>query len=284
MMSIIVLSDLHGIRARFEKARRLIDDGAKVLLIAGDIASNGSPDFQQSSVRTCFEILFAGKKGVRVYAIPGNDDWRIVEKTLAEFPEVIVPMGQAYPLDGSFSIIGYPYVPITPFFFKDYEKWDDHQYPELPADPVELETTISAHRLNLEGYRTRGLERYKFRFDPANRTDNISADMKKLALISNPRKTAYLFHCPPFGFFDFGIAVEGHVHIGSRSIVEFIRKHNPWLTIHGHSHEAVAVMNGQFSFSIGGSMGVAVGAGNDPAVLNVVFVDVASRFLRRISL
>lgn len=39
-MSIAVLSDLHGIRSRFEKARRLIDDGIKTLLMAGDIARN----------------------------------------------------------------------------------------------------------------------------------------------------------------------------------------------------------------------------------------------------
>lgn len=40
-MSIVApLSDLHGIRSRFEKARRLIDDGIKTLLMAGDIARN----------------------------------------------------------------------------------------------------------------------------------------------------------------------------------------------------------------------------------------------------
>lgn len=283
-MAIVVLSDLHGIRSRFEKARRLLDDGIKVLLLAGDIAKNGSPDFQQTNVRTCFEILLLGKRDVRIFAIPGNDDWEIVEEILRETPEVIVPTDKAYPLDDSFSIIGYPYVPITPFLFKDYEKWDDDQYPELPTDPAELETAMITHRINLEGYRSRGLERYEFRFDPGNRMDNISADMKKLALLSDPQKTVYLFHCPPFGFFDFGIAIEGRVHIGSRSIAEFIRKNNPWLTIHGHSHEAVSVMKGEFAFNIGNSIGVAVGAGNDPAVLHGVLVDVASRSLKRITL
>jgi len=143
-----------------------------------------------------------------------------------------------------------------------------------------------AHRLNLEGYRTRGLERYEFRFDPGDRKDNISADMEKLARLSDPQKTVYLFHCPPFGFFDFGMGIgtEGRVHIGSRSIAEFIRNNDPWLTIHGHSHEAVSVMKGEFTFSVGRSIGVAVGAGNDPAVLNGVFIDVASRSVRRITL
>lgn len=285
-MQVVVLSDLHGIRSRFEKARWLVDEGIKALLLGGDIAQNGSPDFQQANVKACLEILLPDKKDVRIFAIPGNDDWKIVEDTLREFPEVTVPMGGSYSLDDSFSIIGYPYVPITPFLFKDYEKWDDDRYPEMPADPAELESAMIAHRLNLEGYKTRGLERYEFRFDPADRKDNISADMEKLAELSDPQKTVYLFHCPPFGFFDFGMGIEseGRVHIGSRSIAEFIRKNDPWLTIHGHSHEAVSVMKGEFTFSVGGSRGVAVGAGNDPGVLNGVVIDVASRSMRRITL
>jgi Icc-related predicted phosphoesterase len=143
-----------------------------------------------------------------------------------------------------------------------------------------------AHPLNLEGYRTRGLERYEFCFDPGDREDNISSDMKKLTGLSAPQRTVYLFHCPPHGYFDFGIGIgtEGHIHIGSRSITEFIRRNDPWLTIHGHSHEAVSVMKGEFTFCIGRSVGAAVGAGNDPAVLNGVLIDVASRSLRRITL
>jgi Icc-related predicted phosphoesterase len=283
-MQVIALSDMHGIRSRFEKARRLLDQGIDMLLLGGDIAQNGSPEFQQANVRACFEILLSGKRDARIFAIPGNDDWKIVEEALRDIHEVVIPINQAYPLNDSFSIVGYPYVPITPFLFKDYEKWDDDRYPDLPTDPAELEGAMIAHLLNLEGHKTGGLERYEFLFDPGDREDNISADMEKLARLSDPQKTVYLFHCPPFGFFDFGIGIEGRVHIGSRAIAEFIRKNNPWLTIHGHCHEAVSVMEGEFTFSIGGSTGVAVGPGNDPAVLNGVLIDVASRSLRRITL
>jgi Icc-related predicted phosphoesterase len=283
-MAIAVLSDLHGIRSRFEKARRLVDDGIDILLMAGDLAQNGPPEYQQANVRTCFKTLLSGKKQVRIYAIPGNDDWQIVEQTLREFAEVIVPTDKAYPLEDSFSIVGYPCVPITPFLFKDYEKWDDEHFPEFPDNPAEIDSAMIAHRMNLEGYRSRDLERHDFRFDPGERTDCISADMKKLAGLSDPRRTVYLFHSPPFGFFDFGISMQGRIHIGSRSIAEFIRQNNPWLTFHGHSHEAVSVMKGEFAFSLGASTGVAVGAGNDPGTLNGVFVDVASRSLRRIAL
>ncbi len=283
-MVVAVFADLHGIPSRFEKIRRVVGEGIQTVLMAGDVARHGKPHFQQTNVRQCFEILLAGKPDVRVYAIPGNDDWRIVEETLREFPEVIVPTDRAYPLDDEYSVIGYPYVPITPFMFKDYEKWDEEFFPEMPADPAEMKAAMIAHRLNLGGYRSRGLELSDYRFDPGDRTDNISADMMKLTRAADPRKTVYLFHCPPFGHFDFGISIEGRVHIGSRAIAGFIRDHHPWLTFHGHSHEAVSVMGGEFRFNIGDSVSVSVGAGNDPAVLNAVLVDIPSRSLRRIAL
>jgi len=49
-MNIAVISDLHGLRPRFEKARRLLDEGIEILLIAGDIATLGYPEAQQANV------------------------------------------------------------------------------------------------------------------------------------------------------------------------------------------------------------------------------------------
>jgi Icc-related predicted phosphoesterase len=283
-MDIAVFADLHGSPDRFKKARRLIDEGARTICMAGDIARNGPPDFQQNNVRKCIEILLAGKPDVRIFAIPGNDDWRVVEETMREFPEVTVPTDRAYALDDTYSVVGYPYVPITPFMFKDYEKWDDERYPEMPEEPDQMEAAMIVHRLNLEGYRSRGLELIDFRFDPGDRADTISADMKRLAGMSGPRKTVYLFHCPPYGHFDFGFSLEGRIHIGSRAIADFIQENNPWMTFHGHSHEAVSVMQGEFLFSVRDSVGVSVGAGHDPTVLNGLLIDVAVRSVRRITL
>ena len=149
-MNIAAIADLHGLRPRFEKAKKLLGTGIKKLLIAGDIAPLGYPDRQHTNVRQNFEFLLQGRKDIEIFAIPGNDDWKIVEETLKEFPEVIIPIDKAYPLEGGFTIIGYPHVPVTPFNVKDYEKWDSTEYPELPKNPKQLENALIDFGINLD--------------------------------------------------------------------------------------------------------------------------------------
>jgi Icc-related predicted phosphoesterase len=271
---IAVVSDLHGLSPRFEKAKKLLDQGIKKLLIAGDIAPLGYPEAQRSNVKQNFEFLLQGRKDVEVYAIPGNDDWKIVEKTLREFPEVTIPADRAFPLDDGFSIVGYPYVSITPFNVKDYEKWESPDYPVLPNNPKELEKALIRVGINLDGLRSDGLELYDFRFNPQDRAENIQNDLAQIKQLSDPAMTIYLFHCTPF--------LENEpFRIGSRSITEFIKNNNPWITIHGHSHSAVDRMKGKFVFDIGETKSVLVGAGNDPNVLNYLTLDLKKRIIER---
>ena len=273
-MNIAVISDLHGLGPRFVKARKLFDEGIEILLIAGDIATMGYPEAQQANVRQNFEFMLQGRKDFKVYAIPGNDDWKIVEETLKEFPEITVPLDKAFPLADGFSVIGYPYVPITPFNVKDYERWDSLEHPELPASPKDLENALLHHRINLEGLRSKGLELYDFQFNPQDRTENIANDMNKLKELSDPKTTVYLFHCPPY-------LEHESVQIGSRSIADFIKTCMPWITAHGHSHSAVDRMKGKFTFDIGDTKSVFVGAGNDPNILNYITLDIERRLIER---
>jgi Icc-related predicted phosphoesterase len=271
---IAAISDLHGLRPRFEKAKKLLDKGIKKILIAGDIAPLGYPEAQQANVKQNFEYLLQSTEDVEVFAIPGNDDWKIVEQTLREFPEVTIPTDRAYTLEDGFSIVGYPYVPVTPFNVKDYEKWDSSEYPELPGDSTELMDALINFGINVDGFRSEGLEIFDFQFDPQDRTENIHKDLNQVKQLSDPAMTIYLFHCTPF------LELESY-RIGSRSITDFIIKNNPWITIHGHSHGAVDRMKGKFEFDIGGGKSVLVGAGNDPNVLNFLTFDLKKRKIER---
>lgn len=266
-MRAVAVSDLHGLETRFAHIGRLLDQGIDTVLVAGDIAASGNPEAQQAGVRRNFGSLLKGRQAVRVFAIPGNDDWAIVETALREFPEITVPTDRAYTLAAGLSIVGYPFVPITPFLMKDFEKWDTEDDPALPSDPEEIEAALVANRLNIRGSRSRGLDVYDYAFDTGDRGDNIARDLERIGRLSDPPETLYLIHCPPRGILDGGISIGPPVHIGSRAVRAFIEERQPRLTVHGHSHEAVDRAGGAFEFSLGSSRGLAVGPGNDPDVL-----------------
>jgi len=280
-LRLAAVSDLHGLKPRFELLARLLDEGIDTLLVAGDVARGGYPEVQQADVRENFRQLLDGRRDVRVFAIPGNDDWAVVEKTLREFQEVSVPTDRALPLDARLSVAGYPFVPVTPFLMKDFEKWDTPDDPVLPAAAEDLKQALIERGINISGLRSEGMSLRDFEFDPEDRSDNIAADMDRLAAFSDPRETLYLIHCPPAGYRDAGLSPQGSKPIGSRAVLDFIRKHEPRMTIHGHSHEAVDRGGGEFRFQIGGSTVLLVGPGNDPAVLNFLLLDPETGFCER---
>jgi len=278
---IAAVSDLHGLKPRFALLARLLEEGIDTLLVAGDVARGGYPEVQQADVRENFGLLLKGRRGVRIFAIPGNDDWTIVGGTLREFEEVSVPTDRAFPLDARLSVAGYPFVPVTPFMMKDYEKWDTPDEPVLPAGREDLERALVERGINISGLRSEGTALREFAFDLADRTENIAADMERLAALSDPRDTIYLIHCPPAGYRDGGLSPQGSKPIGSRAVLDFIRKHKPRLTVHGHSHEAVDRGGGEFWFPTGETAVLLVGPGNDPAVLNFLLLDLATGHCER---
>ncbi len=84
--------------------------------------------------------------------------------------------------------------------------------------------------------------------DWERREEEIAGDLKELAKKSDPKKTIYVFHAPPFGT-NLDVIHSG-VHVGSKAIREFIEKKQPPVTLHGHIHES-ADMTGSFFDKIG---------------------------------
>lgn len=71
LVNIAVLSDLHGLQPRFEKAKKLLEQKIKKLLIAGDIATLGYPEVQQANVKHKFVFDMGDTKSILAGA--GND-------------------------------------------------------------------------------------------------------------------------------------------------------------------------------------------------------------------
>jgi len=61
--------------------------------------------------------------------------------------------------------------------------------------------------------------------------------MRALAKKTNPRKTMFVIHAPPWNT-ELDKAYPDDTHMGSKAVKEFIEREQPLLILHGHAHES----------------------------------------------
>lgn len=243
-------ADLHGNTTQYQTLLRLAaDESVRAVFLGGDLlpktGGSWTPDNKVRTIEmqrqfiTGFLLDYLGTLGelAEVYAVFGNDDFA------SNYPLVGKPRSQhvhflncqTAPLDLPglhLTVAGYPYVGLTPFLHKDWEKWDDKN------DSAE-------HKIiQTKGYGSQDGQHYPIDFT-INRggRSTIAQDLAQLAGQSDPAKTIYVFHEAPFGTpldqiaADNKFIKDGQLHVGSKAMRRFIEQQQPLLTIHGHIHE-----------------------------------------------
>jgi Icc-related predicted phosphoesterase len=242
-------SDIHGNVRQYEKILKIAKkDGIKYIFFGGDLLpkdgglwnihnTKRTIKYQKKFIKNYFNnYLLQLSKSSNIYLIFGNDDFASCEKTITKKSKKIhLINNKCIKITKEISIYGYPYIQLTPFQNKDWEKWDSKK------------TIIDESIVRLKGYWSKGNNHIPVDYSILkNEISNIKDDLAKIAKKYNPQKTIFLFHQPPYGknldmieksnkWFD------GDIHIGSKSIRDFINKHKPLLTLHGHIHETVLV-------------------------------------------
>ena len=92
----------------------------------------------------------------------------------------------------------------------------------------------------------------------------IAHDLEKIGKKCDMKKTVFVFHAPPYGT-ALDVIYNGE-HVGSTAILNFIKKRQPALTLHGHIHES-PTMTGKFHERIGKTLAI------NPGNANFVIVD-----------
>jgi Icc-related predicted phosphoesterase len=201
----------------------------------------------------------------QIFLIPGN--WDLGYPYLFKEPtERIIDLNQrSYRLKNGYELIGYPFVPPTPFRPKDYEKIDDREAPWPPqknpsyilsSDQTDQLTPIDPY-LYLRGRET------------------IEEDLDRLPKPLYQKRTIYIMHSPPFGTrLDL---IQGGKSAGSRSIKTFLERNQPLLTLHGHIHES-AELSGAYMDRIGKTLSINPGqsawSGRDVMKLHAVTFEI----------
>lgn len=238
MPSFVYASDLHGNADAYD---RLFDLEADAVVLGGDLLPHTKGTLERRIERQCeFARDFLARKFASrpCYWIVGNDDWAAALPLLEGKGTAI--HGVAVPFLGGLSVAGYACVPVTPFGMKDHDRFDsDGWQPAVEPGRVLLSSPRGLESGSLYSVRLRG---------------TIAADLERLAAQSDPAKTVYVTHSPPWG-----TALDRLTNgtpIGSPAVRSFIEQRRPPLTLHGHVHESPGVcrIGSTLSVNPGGSL------------------------------
>ncbi|MFP4525827.1 MAG: hypothetical protein ACLFNL_05510 [Bacteroidales bacterium] len=236
------VSDLHGKKELYEKLfKQILRKPPETLFFGGDLLAHGylegtgEEDFINDYLFDRFSELKNTLKEdyPNVFIILGNDDPKINEHKLKDIQDkhkLWYYINECTVKFSNYNIVGYSYVPPTPFGLKDWEKYDVSRF----VDPG------CSHPF--EGLRT-------VKPDYDTEYDNIKQDLERLALNIDVRNTIFLFHSPPYKTNLDRAALDGKmidsvpldVHVGSIAIQRFIQEEQPFLSLHGHIHESSSI-------------------------------------------
>lgn len=280
---VVFSADLHGNELQYRKLVEFArSNKTRSLIIGGDIAPK-SRDYEYYIHKQRFflseklpRLLSPLKRKLpncQIYLMMGNDDCACNLDVLKRHDDSLFHIihGRRLQLSGDVSIIGYSFVPVTPFPLKDWEKFD------LSEVPSHLTTEYSNRKIRnycLYGLRStfEGWEQFQFS-EAMEKTASIQKDLNKRLYTHNPEKTVYVFHTPPNRT---NLDQDHHGdYVGSIAVRLFIEKYQPYLTLHGHIHETVAV-SGNFKEVIGNSLSLSAGNhdyGNEVSILTFNLCD-----------
>lgn len=248
------VSDLHGHIDRYEKFFELIsEEPPEAVFLGGDLLPHRlRPQRFQGEVIDHFILNYLfprfdqlrshlGRHYPPVFLIMGNDDPRSEEEHFIMGHEMMLwsYMHMGSLLFGGYTVMGYSYIPPSPFQLKDWERYDVSKYVDPGCIPPE------------EGFRTWGDTRDAEHSTIRKHLKQMTADLDKEKLIC-------LFHSPPYNTHLDRAALDGievdhvplDVHVGSIAIREFIQEQQPVVTLHGHIHES-SRLTGQWSHQLG---------------------------------
>jgi Icc-related predicted phosphoesterase len=238
-MKVLYTSDLHGeIHLYHELLSLAIASSSEVIMVGGDLLPSFPPTkryedmvpnqktFVDQFLSPLFKRVLEATSVQQIFLIPGN--WDLGYPHLfKESMEGIIDLSQrSYRLKNGYELIGYPFVPPTPFRPKDFEKMDDKEAPWPPQkNPSYIRSSDQTDQLT-------PIDPYLY----LRGRETIEEDLNHLPKPLRQKRTIYIMHSPPFGTrLDL---IQGGKSAGSRPIKTFIEEHQPLLTLHGHIHES----------------------------------------------
>ncbi len=258
MIRALLTSDLHGNKFKynylFEKIREIEPE---VVFIGGDIllpfnsirdaVSEKSDSFLCGFLKVELQKLKEemGECYPEIFVIMGNDDNRISEEILLgdKFTGLLTYCHKKKIQFKNWIIVGYNFVPPTPFMNKDWEKYDVSRFVDVGCVAPE------------QGYHDSSITEYELKYT------TIKEDFEELFDSCATERTILLSHTPPYQTKLDRADLDGKmidyapldVNIGSIALKRLLENRKFYLTMHGHVHESTRI-TGEYTDTIGDNL------------------------------
>ena len=294
-MRLVYAADLHG---DIDSYRSLLDlattTEARAAIVGGDLLPHAitlrtalqvQRDFIAKQLGPLLAWFRARHPEIDVYLLPGNDDWAgaIIDLDRLEQAGLAFPLHErVYRLSGErvsgrkgervkghhsrppspfhpftsssgLWLAGYACVPLTPFSIKDYERRD-----EGPLPPFSFGMAYTSAMGELQPVDAAAI----------TAQPSIAEALAAVAQRSDPQRTIYVCHTPPFDT-PLDSMPRGR-HVGSKALRAFIEQHAPPLTLHGHIHESPE-LSGRYAAQLGPTW--SINPGHDERRFQAVTLD-----------
>ena len=256
-MKFIFTADLHGNIIQYEKVfAYAADNHISTIIFGGDLTPKDekvrTPSFQRIFLQNSLFPLIKKSKVKNILMIMGNDDFKSNESFLYDSQEAVgfkLFNNKSVFLDG-FYFVGYPFVPYTPFVWKDWEKRD------LESD---MGRNLRKETVK-EGFISKGNDFIKKNIFEDMKLSSIEKELEALTHNIPSDKLILVTHTPPYNTnCDYTNGKDGKlIHVGSKAVRKIIEKRQPLLSLHGHIHDTVQ-NTGVFPDYLGKTICAAVG-------------------------
>ena len=274
-MKVIYVTDLHGIKEKYEKVYEIaINSKSEIVICGGDMFPLVGHRMQRKFILDYLHYYFKmyENEGIHFIFILGNDDYayndRLVDELLDGFYYIKNISNRMVQINGLF-FVGMNYINDYPFELKDRCRVDTCDDPgfftwnAILSDPVD---------------NSRGTKSVKKWHEYVKMLPSMEQELKNLIMPENMEKSIYVIHAPPYGT---GLDVcDLDLPVGSRAVYNFISDKQPLLCLHGHIHESPD-MSGVWHTKIKKTIAIQPGQSNFSEKLIYVELDLSSLDFKR---
>ncbi|TFG00959.1 MAG: phosphoesterase [Promethearchaeota archaeon] len=235
-MKLLYVTDIHGVKWKYERILQIAKASEIDIVINGGDMLPTRPNFfiQDEFIENFLDNHFQlyEKEGIHYLFITGNDDLiandKLINEVADEYDYIQNIAQKLYKING-FEFIGMNWVTDLPFGLKDRARMDKDNF----IFPMQIgKAFISTEK---------GLKKIDDWIGYATQLPTIENELEALKLPENMDKAIYVIHMPPANVLLDVCADKSKV--GSEAIYEFLKTHQPLISLHGHIHESPSIYN-----------------------------------------